>query len=45
MLTALNFRTSQIFAGVNRDRALDNLRSAMLAEGFIRVGVDRSAGH
>ncbi|MFC5508147.1 MULTISPECIES: hypothetical protein [Hyphomicrobiales] len=44
MLTALNFRTSQIFAGVNRDRALDNLRSAMLAEGFIRVGVDRSAG-
>jgi hypothetical protein len=44
MLTALNFRTSQSFAGVDRDRAIDNLRSAMLAEGFIRVGVDRSAG-
>ncbi|HEV2552349.1 MAG TPA: hypothetical protein VGV17_01160 [Bosea sp. (in: a-proteobacteria)] len=44
MLTALNFRTSQSFAGVDRDRAIDNLRSAMLAEGFIRVGLDRSAG-
>jgi hypothetical protein len=44
MLTALNFRTSQIFVGVDRGRAIDNLRSAMLAEGFIRVGVDRSAG-
>jgi hypothetical protein len=44
MLTALNFRTSQSFAGIDRDRAIDNLRSAMLAEGFIRVGVDRSAG-
>jgi hypothetical protein len=43
-LTALNFRTSQTFAGVDRDRAIHNLRSAMLAEGFIRVGVDRSAG-
>jgi hypothetical protein len=44
MLTALNFRTSQSFAGIDRDRAIDNLRSAMLAEGFIRVGLDRSAG-
>lgn len=44
MLTALNFRTSQMFAGVDRGRAIDNLRSAMLAEGFIRVGIDRSAG-
>lgn len=44
MLTALNFRTSLTFAGVDRGRAIDNLRSAMLAEGFIRVGVDRSAG-
>jgi hypothetical protein len=44
MLTALNFRTSQSFAGVDRGRAIDNLRSAMLAEGFIRVGLDRSAG-
>lgn len=44
MLTALNFRTSQTFAGVDRDRAINNLRSAMLAEGFIRVSVDRSAG-
>jgi len=44
MLTALNFRTSQSFAGVDRDRAINNLRSAMLAEGFIRVSVDRSAG-
>lgn len=44
MLTALNFRTSQTFAGVDRVRAINNLRSAMLAEGFIRVSVDRSAG-
>lgn len=44
MLTALNFRTSQTFAGVDRGRAINNLRSAMLAEGFIRVGVDQSAG-
>ena len=44
MLTAINFRTSQTFAGVESAKALNSLRAAMLAEGFIRVSVDRSAG-
>jgi hypothetical protein len=44
MLTALNFRTSQTFAGVDRGQAINSLRAAMLAEGFIRVSVDRAAG-
>lgn len=44
MLTALNFRTSQTFAGVDRGQAISSLRAAMLAEGFIRVSVDRAAG-
>lgn len=44
MITAMNFRTSQTFAGVDSGKALGSLRAAMLAEGFIRVSVDRSAG-
>lgn len=44
MLTAMNFRTTQTFAGVDSGRALGSLRAAMLAEGFINVSVDRSAG-
>jgi hypothetical protein len=44
LLTAMNFRTSQVFSGVDSRRALDNLRRAMLAEGFSNIDVDRSGG-
>jgi hypothetical protein len=44
MLTGMNFRSSQTFPGVDNRKALGNLRAAMLAEGFIRVSVDRAAG-
>jgi hypothetical protein len=44
LLTALNFRTSQTFSGVNAGKALNSLRSAMLAEGFSNIDVDRSGG-
>ncbi|MGL4242703.1 MAG: hypothetical protein ACRCTI_16445, partial [Beijerinckiaceae bacterium] len=41
IVTAMNFRTSQSFAGVDSRKALDNLRRAMLAEGFSNIDVDR----
>jgi hypothetical protein len=44
MITALNYRTSQVFPGVPNGTALNRLRSAMLAEGFVNVNVDRAAG-
>ena len=44
LLTALNFRTSEILPRVDSNRALNQLRAAMLAEGFINVSMDRSAG-
>ena len=44
LVTAMNFRTSQNFPGVDSRTALGNLRAAMLAEGFINVSVDRQAG-
>jgi hypothetical protein len=44
MITALNYRTSQVFPGVSSGSALNRLRAAMLAEGFIDVRMDRQAG-
>jgi hypothetical protein len=44
MLSGMNFRTNQSFPGVDNRKALGSLRAAMLAEGFINVSVDRSAG-
>jgi hypothetical protein len=44
LVTAMNFRTSQNFGGVDSRKALDNLRRAMLAEGFSNIDVDRSGG-
>jgi hypothetical protein len=44
MLTALNYRSSQAFPGVASGPALNRLRAAMLAEGFVNVRVDRAAG-
>jgi hypothetical protein len=44
LVTAMNFRTSQTFGGVDSRKALDNLRRAMLAEGFSNIDIDRSGG-
>ncbi|MGL4637244.1 MAG: hypothetical protein ACRCWF_14775 [Beijerinckiaceae bacterium] len=44
MLTAMKFRTNQIFPGVDNRKALGSLRAAILAEGFIDVETDRAAG-
>ena len=44
LITAMNFRTSQTFPGVDSRTALGHLRAAMLAEGFIDVRMDRQAG-
>jgi hypothetical protein len=44
LLSGMNFRTNQTFPGVDARKALGSLRAAILAEGFIRVSVDRSAG-
>jgi hypothetical protein len=43
MMTAMNYRSAQYFAGLDAGRALTNLRRAMLAEGF-NVEMDRSGG-
>jgi hypothetical protein len=44
LLTAMNYRSSQTFAGLDSRKALDSLRRAMLAEGFSGIEVDRSGG-
>jgi hypothetical protein len=44
LLTAMNFRTSQNFSGLDSKKALGNLRSAMLAEGFSNIRVDQAGG-
>jgi hypothetical protein len=44
LLTAMNYRSSQSFGGLDNRKALDNLRRAMLAEGFSGIEVDRSGG-
>jgi len=44
MLSAMNFRTWRDFPNLDQQRALNNLRSAMLAEGFSNIGVDAAAG-
>jgi hypothetical protein len=44
LLTALNFRTSQNFPGVDHRKALTSLRQGLLAEGFSNIDVDRSGG-
>jgi hypothetical protein len=44
LLTAMNFRTSQNFSGLDSRKALGNLRSAMLAEGFSNIRVDQAGG-
>jgi hypothetical protein len=44
LLTAMNYRSSQSFGGLDSRKALDNLRRAMLAEGFSNIEVDRSGG-
>ncbi len=44
LLTAMNFRTSQTFNGLDSKKALGNLRSAMLAEGFDNIRVDQAGG-
>jgi hypothetical protein len=43
MLTAMNYRSAQYFAGLDAGRALSNLRRAMLAEGF-NVEMDSAGG-
>jgi hypothetical protein len=44
LITALNFRTSQTFPGLDQRKAVSNLRSAMLAEGFSNIAVDNASG-
>ena len=44
LLTAMNFRASQTFRGLNQKKAIDNLNSAMLAEGFENITVNRARG-
>jgi hypothetical protein len=44
LITAMNFRTSQNFPGVDHRKALTSLRSGMLAEGFSNITVDREGG-
>jgi hypothetical protein len=44
MITSMNFRTFQIFGGVDSRKALTSLRQAMLAEGFSNIDTDRSGG-
>lgn len=39
-VTAVNFRTFRDFPNLDQRKALGNLRSAMLAEGFSNIGVD-----
>jgi hypothetical protein len=43
-VTAINFRTFRDFPNLDQRKALGNLRSAMLAEGFSNIGVDAEAG-
>ncbi len=44
MFTAMNFRTHQVFPGVDQQRAVARLNQAMLAEGFSGIRVDRANG-
>lgn len=44
LLTAMNFRSSQNFPGVDAGRAVTRLNQAMLAEGFSGIRVDRANG-
>ncbi len=44
MLTAMNFRSHQLFRGVDRGQALNRLNQAMLAEGFSGIRIDRANG-
>jgi hypothetical protein len=44
LITAMNFRTSQNFPGLDQRKAVSNLRSAMLAEGFSNIAVDNASG-
>lgn len=44
LMTAMNFRTSENFARLDPAKALASLRSAMLAEGFSDIAVDRAGG-
>jgi len=43
-VTAVNFRTHRDFPNLAQPTALNNLRSAMLAEGFSNIGVDAAGG-
>ncbi len=43
-VTAMNFRTWREFPNLAQPTALNNLRAAMLAEGFSNIGVDAAAG-
>jgi hypothetical protein len=43
-VTAINFRTFRDFPNLDQRKALGNLRSAMLAEGFSNIGVDAEGG-
>ena len=44
-VTNTNYRSWRVFPGlVDQQRALNNLRSAMMAEGFSNIGVDAAAG-
>lgn len=44
LLTAMNFRSSQTFPGVDAGRAVARLNQAMLAEGFSGIRIDRANG-
>lgn len=44
MLTAMNFRSHQIFRGVDSQQAVTRLNQAMLAEGFSGIRIDRPNG-
>lgn len=44
MLTAVNYRSHQIFAGIQPAAATDRLARSMAAEGFSGIRVDRGMG-
>jgi hypothetical protein len=44
MLTAMNFRSSQVFANAEPARVVNRLNQALLAEGFSGIRIDRANG-
>lgn len=44
LMTAITFKSWQVFSGVNPAQALDRLARATLAEGFVGMRVDKQYG-